>query len=237
MSFQDQSRLIVALDVPTRKAAEDLARKIAPAEPWLKVGLELFVAEGPELVRQLSQAGHPIMLDLKLHDIPATVARAVNRAGELGVELLTIHASGGRAMLAAAAEAAHKTKPRVRTLAVTVLTSMDQGDLDEVVGDRPVDTQVEKLALLAAEAGCDGIVCSPLEAKRIRGLVPKEFLIVTPGVRPKGADHGDQKRVTTPGEAIRAGASAVVVGRPIRDDADPGARAAEITQELKLAAG
>jgi orotidine-5'-phosphate decarboxylase len=226
------NRLIAALDVPDRAGALALAARLGGAASFLKLGLELFAAEGPALVRELTARGDRVMLDLKLHDIPATVGRAVERLGGVGVELLTIHAAGGAAMIAAAAAAARAAGPRrPRILAVTVLTSLDAGDLAAIGVGGAVEAQVVRLARLAAEAGADGVVCSPHEAAAVRAAAPA-LAIVTPGVRPGGAAADDQKRVMTAAEARAAGADLVVVGRPIRDAADPAAAARALAAEL-----
>ena len=232
-SFDPGNRLIAALDVEDRAAAEALVARLDGAAGWLKIGLELFIATGPDIVRDHVAAGRRIMLDLKLHDIPATVERAVARAAALGAELLTVHAGGGRAMLAAAARASRAAGTRrPRILAVTVLTSLDERDLAEVGARGPLEELVVRRARLAADAGADGVVASPREAAVLRAALPADFLIVTPGVRPAGAAAGDQKRVLTAGEARAAGADLVVVGRPIRDAADPAAAARAIAAEL-----
>ena len=231
--FDPGNRLIVALDVENRGQADALAARLGGAAGWLKIGLELFIAGGPDLVREYAGAGRRIMLDLKLHDIPATVERAVARSAALGVELMTIHAGGGRAMIEAAAGAARRagaTRPRL--LAVTVLTSLDERDLEDIGARGPLDELVVRRARLAAEAGADGVVASPREAALVRAAAPPGFLIVTPGVRPAGAATGDQKRVMTASEARAAGADLVVVGRPIRDAADPAAAARAMAAEL-----
>jgi orotidine-5'-phosphate decarboxylase len=237
-AFAPGSRLIAALDVPDRASADALVARLGASVDWLKVGLELFVAAGPELVRDYAAAGHRVMLDLKLHDIPATVGRAAARAAELGAELLTVHAAGGHAMLRAAVEAAASAASaagdarRLRILAVTVLTSLDESDLQDAGLVGPMDALVVRRAELAARAGCDGVVASPHEAARLRSAVPPGFLIVTPGIRPAGASAGDQKRVSTAAEARAAGADLVVCGRPIRDAADPAAAARALVAEL-----
>jgi len=222
-------RLIVALDVETLAAAEALADRVAGVAGYLKVGLELFIAEGPAAVRALARRA-PIMLDLKLHDIPETVARATARAADLGVALLTVHTAGGRRMMEAAARARGAT----RLLGVTVLTSLVDRDLAEIGAEPSVESVVARRATLAMEAGLDGVVASPLEAARVARAAPDGFLIVTPGVRPAGADApgDDQARVATPRAARAAGATHVVVGRPIRDAADPRAAALAIAAEL-----
>ncbi len=223
------NRLIVALDVEDAAAAEALLRKLAGVVTRVKVGLELFTAEGPELVRRLVGRGLDVMLDLKLHDIPETVARATSRAAELGVDLLTIHVAGGTKMMQAAVSAA---AGRTRILGVTVLTSLTSRDLAEVAIDPSVEDVVARRATLAMEAGVDGVVASPLEAARIRAAAPEGFLIVTPGVRPAASAADDQARVATPAAARAAGADLVVVGRPIRDAADPRAAAEAILRDL-----
>ncbi|HKA90578.1 MAG TPA: orotidine-5'-phosphate decarboxylase [Haliangiales bacterium] len=223
------NRLIVALDVEDAAAAEALLAKLAGVVTRVKVGLELYTAEGPELVRRLVGRGLDVMLDLKLHDIPETVARATSRAAELGVDLLTVHVAGGTKMMQAAVGAA---AGRTRILGVTVLTSLTSRDLAEVAIEPSVEEVVVRRATLAMEAGLDGVVASPLEAARIRAAAPEDFLIVTPGVRPAASTADDQARVATPAAARAAGADLVVVGRPIRDAADPRAAAEAILREL-----
>jgi len=231
VSFSVGNRLIAALDTPSRADADALVNKLAGVPSWVKIGLELFCAEGPALVGEYARAGSRVMLDLKLHDIPETVARATARVASLGAGLLTVHAGGGRAMLEAAAKAAHEAG-ETRVLAVTVLTSLDDRDLNDVGCIPPVGDLVRRRAELAAAAGCDGIVASPHEVAAVRQVVPNDFLVVTPGVRPAGAAAGDQKRVMTPRQARAAGADLVVVGRPLRDAPDPAAAARAIVSEL-----
>jgi len=237
MTFDPGNRLITALDVPDRAAADALVARLGGASSWVKIGLELFVAEGPSIVADYTARGLKVMLDLKLHDIPATVGRATARVAALGAGLLTIHTSGGREMMRAAVAAAREVTndARTRILAVTVLTSMDGRDLVEVSGGGTVEELVLRRAQLAMEAGCDGVVASPLEAARIRAGATDDFLIVTPGVRPAGAAAGDQKRVMAPRDARAAGADLIVVGRPIRDAQDPAAAARAIAAELAAA--
>jgi orotidine-5'-phosphate decarboxylase len=194
--------------------------------------MQLYTAEGPQMVRDLVSAGRKVFLDLKYHDIPNTVAAAVREAAQLGVSMLTVHASGGTKMLHAAVEAAREKDSGLQILAVTVLTSMDDQDLNETGVHGPVVDQVVWLASLAIEAGCAGVVSSPREVKTLREKLGKDFLAVTPGVRPAGAAHGDQARVATPSEAMAAGATHIVVGRPITAAASPAAEAAKILQEL-----
>ncbi|HEY4182483.1 MAG TPA: orotidine-5'-phosphate decarboxylase [Kofleriaceae bacterium] len=223
------NRLIAALDTPTRTDADAFVERLGGVPSWVKIGLELFCAEGPQIVRDYVGRGLHVMLDLKLHDIPETVARATARLSELGVGLLTVHASGGPAMLAAAVKGAG---PNTKVLAVTVLTSMDDKDLAAVGAVGPVADLVVKRAKLAAEAGCGGVVASPHEVAAIRASCPRDLLVVTPGVRPAGAALGDQKRVMTPSAARAAGSDLIVIGRPLRDAADPAAAARAIVAEL-----
>jgi len=230
-AFDPGNRLIAALDTPSRPEADALVGKLGGVPSWVKIGLELFCAEGPAIVRDYVGAGRRVMLDLKLHDIPETVGRATGRVAGLGAGLLTVHASGGRAMLDAAVKAAGAT----RVLAITVLTSLDDHDLSEIGVNSAVGEQVVRLAKLAAAAGCAGVVASPREITAIRAVAPAGFLIVTPGVRPAGAATGDQKRVMTPREARAAGADLVVVGRPLRDAPDPAAAARAVVDELGAA--
>ncbi len=231
MAFSVGNRLIAALDTPSRADADALVAKLEGVPSWVKCGLELFCAEGPAIVRELAARGLNVMLDLKLHDIPETVARATAKVAGLGAGLLTVHASGGHAMLAAAVKAAREAG-ETKVLAITVLTSLDDTDLAQIGSVAPVADLVKKRALLAAAAGCDGIVASPHEVAILRDAVPAGFLIVTPGVRPEGSATGDQKRVMTPRQARAAGADLVVIGRPLRDATNPAAAARAIVEEL-----
>lgn len=225
-------RLIVALDFSDGDLARRAAAALGQSAGWLKVGKQLFTAEGPALVRELAQAGHNIFLDQKFHDIPATVAGAVKAASALGVGIITVHASGGLAMLKAAVEAAQDAEAPPIIAAVTVLTSQTDTELQETgVAGRVVD-QVLRLAALARAAGCEGIVASAHEAAEISRELGTGFAIITPGVRPAGTAHDDQARVVTPAEAIRAGATHIVVGRPITGATDPAAAARNILEEL-----
>lgn len=227
-----RERLIVALDVPNAREAVGLVRSIGDAAGFYKVGLQLFVAEGPEIVRELVGSGRRVFLDLKLHDIPNTVSHAVKSAVDLGASMLTVHASGGSAMLAAAVEAA---AGRLTLLAVTVLTSMDEDGLHEVGIPSAVTVQEQalKMAALARSAGCGGVVTSPREAAALRKFLGEGPAIVTPGIRPAGAEIHDQKRIATPAAAIAAGASHIVVGRPITAAADPTQAALGIIKEME----
>jgi len=233
--YDPRQHLIVALDVSTAAAAQKIVAALGDSALTYKVGMQLYTAEGPRVVRDLIASGRRVFLDLKYHDIPNTVAAAVHQAGELGVGMLTVHAGGGGKMLRAAVEAARSVSPALMVLGVTVLTSMDDQDLDKVgVRGRVVD-QVLRLGALALNSGSQGVVASALEASELRSELGDHFLIVTPGVRPAGQDHGDQSRVVTPSEAIAAGATYIVVGRPITAAANPGAEARSILEQMSLA--
>lgn len=222
-----RERLIIALDLPTAAEARKLVSAVGDAAVFYKVGKQLFTAEGPQVVRDLTASGRKVFLDLKFHDIPNTVAGAVGEAAKLGVDMLTVHASGGGKMLRAAVEAA-KARPGIAVLAVTVLTSLDDDDLDKIGVRGHVLDQVLRLSAIALADGCQGIVASAREARQLRAELGKDFLLVTPGVRPKGSPAGDQARVVTPAEALAAGASHIVVGRPITGASDPAAAVREI---------
>jgi orotidine-5'-phosphate decarboxylase len=226
-----RDRLIVALDVPDADAAREAARRLRGEVGMMKVGGQLFTAAGPAIVRELIADGHRVFLDLKFHDIPNTVAGGVASAAALGVSLLTIHAAGGPAMIAAAAKAARGTETRI--LAITVLTSLDAATLEAIGMTGGVDATVVRLARVAAEAGADGVVASPQEARALRAARGPGFLIVTPGIRPAGADLGDQSRAATPGTALAAGADYLVIGRPILAASDPVAAARAIVAEME----
>jgi orotidine-5'-phosphate decarboxylase len=210
--------LILALDVPTREQAAPILRQLKGSLRWVKIGLQMFTAYGPDYVRAVADEGFKIFLDLKLHDIPNTVAKTVESLAPLPIGMLTLHTTGGREMMAAAKAAQEKTKPDLLLLGVTVLTSMDSIALSEVgVQDTP-GAQVDRLAHLAVDSGLRGLVCSPLEVGTLRSrlLLTPEVKLITPGIRPAeelAAD--DQKRVMTPAEAARAGSNFIVVGRPI----------------------
>ena len=225
------SRLIVALDLPSAEPALALADRLRGHVRWFKVGLELYCAEGPRLVRELRSRGFSVFLDLKLHDIPNTVAAAVRSAAATGAELLTLHAAGGPAMLGAAAEAAASLPIPPRLLAVTVLTSMDAAQLSATGIDEPPAVQVQRLAALAAGSGITGLVASAEEVATLRGLYPGTILVI-PGIRPAGAAIGDQKRVATPAAALAAGASYLVIGRPITQAPDPVEATRNIVAEM-----
>lgn len=224
--------LIVALDVPTAKAAQAVVQQLGEAVTHYKVGKALFTAVGPTLVTELVDAGKQVFLDLKYHDIPNTVGDAVQNAAALNVSMLTVHASGGARMLRAAAEAAIQSIAKPIVLGVTVLTSLDEMELQRLGVFEGVSPHVNRLASVALEAGCGGIVASVREAKLLRSFHGKDFTLVTPGIRLDGLGAQDQVRVSTPEDAAEAGADFIVVGRPIIADADPSGVARSITQRL-----
>jgi len=229
--------IIAALDVPTAEAALKLVQQLAPVVGAFKVGKELFVSDGPEVVRKIRARGASVFLDLKFHDIPNTVARAVAAAAELDVQMLTIHASGGSEMLRAAERAAQETSTRLGripplVLGVTILTSLDSNELAEIGMNANVGHQVERLASLAVRAGLRGLVCSPLEVAGLRSMIPAEIQLVTPGIRPADQKRDDQKRTLSPPEALAAGADWLVIGRPICAAENPRAAAEKILASL-----
>ncbi|MFP4623083.1 MAG: orotidine-5'-phosphate decarboxylase [Gemmatimonadota bacterium] len=227
--------LIVALDLPTTARALELVDTLGADADYFKVGAQLFTREGPTLVRELKDRGKHVFLDLKYHDIPHTVARAVESAVELGVDMLTLHASGGTAMMRAAREAAGSDGPTL--VGVTLLTSFTGSDVEEVWGKelRSIRDDVARLAALAADAGLDGVVASALEVEAVKRRHGGDFVVVTPGIRPAGAGANDQARTATPGDAVRAGADFLVVGRPIYEAADPAALVRQVLAEAEAA--
>jgi len=231
------NHVIVALDVPQMSLAQKTAEAVAPHVAGVKIGKQLFTAEGPEAVRSMQRLGVRVFLDLKFHDIPNTVAGAVSSASGLGVWMVNVHASGGPTMMKAAAEAAARTDPRPIVLAVTVLTSFRPDEFQSTLGTaESIPDAVARWARLAQVAGLDGVVASPHEIEMIRKACGPKFLIVTPGVRPKDAALNDQQRVMRPGEAIRAGADYVVIGRPILEAKVPADAAKRIAEECRTAA-
>jgi orotidine-5'-phosphate decarboxylase len=237
LQFKDaKDRLAVALDVPDSQAALNLVERLGDSCRWLKVGMELYYAGGNPLLAELRSRGYRIFLDLKLHDIPNTVAGGIRSVATAGAELLTVHAAGGPAMLTAAAEAAN-VPGAPRLLAVTVLTSMDAAELKAAgVCSAPAD-QVLRLARLAKSAGINGVVCSAEEVAALRSELGPEALLVVPGIRPAGLGNNDQRRIATPAEAISRGASMLVVGRPITRAADPAEAARAIVKTIESAKG
>jgi len=232
-SGDPRQRLIVALDVSTAAAAHKIVAAVGDSALTYKVGMQLYTAVGPQIVRDLVASGRRVFLDLKYHDIPNTVGAAVAEAEKLGVSMLTIHGAGSTRMIRAAADAA-KIRPELMVLAVTVLTSMDEHDLETIGVRGTVEDSVVRLATLALANGCHGIVTSAREAYSVRTKLGDAFAIVTPGVRPEGSSVGDQVRVVTPAEAIAAGASHIVVGRPITEAPDPASEARAILAQISL---
>ena len=225
--------LILALDVPTREAAAPILRHLRGQLRWVKVGLQMFTAYGPNYVREVAGMGFNVFLDLKLHDIPHTVGKAVESLGPLPIGMLTLHTAGGAEMMRAALAAQQKTNPKLLLLGVTVLTSMDTTGLNEIGVTSAAAEQVARLGQLAADSGLRGLVCSPLEVALLRAKLPAEMQLVTPGIRPVGESSGDdQKRVMSPAAAARAGSSFIVVGRPILQAPDPAAAARAILADL-----
>lgn len=238
MLTDDEAResVIIALDCD-RDTAIDLATRLQGKARWVKVGMTLFYAEGPSIVREMCDRGFKVFLDLKLHDIPFQVRGAARSASLTGADLLSIHGMGSSEMVRQARAgvedaAGERGDDRTRLVAISVLTSMDQDALAEIGIDVPVEREVERLAGMSVGAGADGIVCSPQEAAQMRELLGPKALIVTPGVRPKGAAVGDQKRIATPASAIGAGASMLVIGRPITQADDPVEAYEAVVREL-----
>lgn len=227
-----RQRLIVALDVSSAAAARKIVAAVGDSASAYKVGMQLYTAEGPEIVRELVSLGRRVFLDLKFHDIPNTVGAAVHEAALLGVSMLTVHAGGGGKMLRAAAESAQVVNPDLIVLGVTVLTSLNEPDLKTLGLRGGVNEQVLRLAALALSNGCKGVVASARECGALREEFGNDFVIVTPGVRPAGSGHDDQARVVTPAEALAAGATHIVVGRPITQARDPAAEARAILGQL-----
>jgi orotidine-5'-phosphate decarboxylase len=230
--FDPRQRLIVALDVPSAAAAQKIVAAVGDSASCYKVGMQLYTAEGPAVVRDLVASGRRVFLDLKYHDIPNTVSAAVCQAASLGVSMLTIHASGGDKMIRAATEAARTRNAALMVLGVTVLTSLDDSDLDKLGVQGQVQGQVLRMAALAIANGCQGVVASAQEATALRRGLEGNFAIVTPGVRRAGAEPDDQARVVTPAAAIAAGSTHIVVGRPITGAADPAKETKAILSEI-----
>ncbi len=227
------SKIIVALDYADSASALNLVNQLDPSLCKLKVGKELFTAAGPQLVEKLIAQNFQVFLDLKFHDIPNTVAKACEAASNLGVWMLNVHASGGTAMMQAALEGVDKSKHASYLIAVTVLTSMSQENLNEIGIENSIENQVVKLAKLTQLAGLHGVVCSALEAKLLKQQLPSDFLLVTPGIRPASARKDDQTRILTPTQALTVGASYLVIGRPITQAANPIDALIVINQEIQ----
>lgn len=234
--MNDAKRVIVALDYPDKLSALNMADQLDPQKCRVKVGKELFTRAGPAVVEALHGKGFDVFLDLKFHDIPNTTAKAVRAATELGVWMVNVHASGGRRMMEAARNELDQVNgANTLLIAVTVLTSMERQDLADIGLDIEPLEQVKRLALLTQKSGLDGVVCSAQEVKPLRQIVTPDFQLVTPGIRPADAATGDQKRIMTPGEAISAGSTHLVIGRPITQADEPVAALARIQQEILAA--
>ncbi len=226
-------KLILALDLPDKESAIDLLHKTREELDWVKIGLQMYLKYGEDFVRQVAAMGYKIFLDLKLYDIPNTVANAVTSISSLPVSLLTIHASGGDEMMKAALKAATDAETDLEIVAVTVLTSFDDEALCKTGIKRKAKSQVKLLANLAAKSGVKTLVCSPQEIAMLKKFLPKDVKLITPGIRPAGADKNEQKRIMTPKKAANAGADYIVVGRPILMAADPDKAAKEIIAEIE----
>ena len=224
--------IILALDVESRSKAKSILKATGEQLQWVKVGLQSYLRDGPDLLSEIAGMGKQIFLDLKLHDIPNTMSKALESLSSLPIDMLTVHATAGPDALSKCSKEAKTMMPEVTLLAVTVLTSMDKGNLSAIGVDSPVEEQVIKLATLASESGIGGVVCSPLELEILRPALPPETKLVTPGIRPSGSDHGDQKRIMTPSQAHRAGADYLVIGRPILAAPEPSDALAKIIGEM-----
>ena len=225
-------QLILALDIEDRTQAIELVKQAGYELEWVKIGLQMFTRYGPDYVREIAGLGKRIFLDLKLHDIPNTVAKAIASVSNLPIDMLTIHTCGGREMMEWAVKAQQENKPDLLLLGVTVLTSMDDETLAEIGVKRTAAEQVSALTALANKAGMSGLVCSPHEAASVKATHGDQFKLVTPGIRPVGANAGDQKRIMTPQLAAEQGADYIVVGRPIYQAKDPAAVVAAIRNDL-----
>jgi orotidine-5'-phosphate decarboxylase len=228
----NQQPIIVALDFPDADSALNLAKRLRGQPCHLKVGKELFTRSGPQIIQQLQALDFKIFLDLKFHDIPNTVAKAVEAAASLGVWMVNVHASGGVKMMEAAREALTKFSQPPHLIAVTVLTSLTDAELKDIGLNVTAEEQVQRLALLTKKAGLDGVVCSPKEIKGLRESLGKDFLLVTPGIRPTGSAQNDQQRTLTPSQALDLGANYLVIGRPITAAVDPVVALEEIQRSL-----
>ncbi len=235
MKSPGADRLCIALDFATREEVIAAARRFAPRAGWVKIGLEAFVAEGPGIVSEVADAGARVFLDLKLHDIPNTVARAVESAARSGASMVNVHTSGGRAMLMAAREAVERSDPRPLLIGVTLLTSIDSRALADLPMAGTPEGIALRLAILARDCGLDGVVCSATDLPGIRSACGPGFRTVVPGIRPSGGEAGDQKRTATPAGAVRAGADLLVVGRPVTAATDPDAALGALLSEIESA--
>lgn len=231
MSKRD-CKLILALDLPDRESALKILDELRGKLEWVKIGLQMYLKYGADFVREVSGMGFKIFLDLKLFDIPNTVASAVESVSALPVSMLTIHASGGREMMRRAVESAAERNPELLILGVTVLTSFDADSLAETGVELEPEWQVEKLAKLAVDSGLKGLVCSPLEIEGLRSILPEDTVLVTPGIRPSGSSADEQKRIMTPADAARTGSDFIVVGRPILKAENPAFAVSKILEEI-----
>lgn len=231
MSKRD-CKLILALDLPDRESALKILDELRGKLEWVKIGLQMYLKYGANFVREVSGMGFKIFLDLKLFDIPNTVASAVESVSALPVSMLTIHASGGREMMRRAVESAAERNPELLILGVTVVTSFDADSLAETGVELEPEWQVEKLAKLAVDSGLKGLVCSPLEIEGLRSILPEDTVLVTPGIRPSGSSADEQKRIMTPADAARAGSDFIVVGRPILKAENPAFAVSKILEEI-----
>lgn len=231
MSKRD-CKLILALDLPDRESALKILDGLRGKLEWVKIGLQMYLKYGADFVREVSGMGFKIFLDLKLFDIPNTVASAVESVSALPVSMLTIHASGGREMMRRAVESAAERNPELLILGVTVVTSFDADSLAETGVELEPEWQVEKLAKLAVDSGLKGLVCSPLEIEGLRSILPEDTVLVTPGIRPSGSSADEQKRIMTPADAARAGSDLIVVGRPILKAENPAFAVSKILEEI-----
>ncbi len=225
-------KLILALDLPDRESALKILDGLRGKLEWVKIGLQMYLKYGANFVREVSGMGFKIFLDLKLFDIPNTVASAVESVSALPVSMLTIHASGGREMMRRAVESAAERNPELLILGVTVITSFDADSLAETGIELEPEWQVEKLAKLAVDSGLKGLVCSPLEIEGLRSILPEDTVLVTPGIRPSGSSADEQKRIMTPADAARAGSDFIVVGRPILKAENPAFAVSKILEEI-----
>ena len=228
-----KTEVILALDVESRPKAEEILDATGENLKWVKIGLQTYLRDGPNFLIDVAKTGRKIFLDLKLHDIPNTMVKAIESLSELPVKMLTLHSTAGPEALEKSSIAAQKYMPDTKLLAVTVLTSMNQSNLNSIGIEAQIPDQVDRLAQMAVNSNIDGIVCSPLELVRLRPALPKEIKFVTPGIRPTGSATGDQKRIMTPSEASKAGADFLVIGRPILAAEDPRSALTRIQTELQ----